>query len=225
MKQIPGKKLKAADIAEMTGLSEEQVHDIAHRHGNRISSRQVGRIQVYDERAADVFTAIADEEQKKQAGQKTAQTRHSEELRKHKGKPAPASRLSSISKTREDENTVQKQKITAGHGSVPNHLIQTVAMQGQQFSRFADRITSLEEKMVRDREEFGERIDRLERQVAAIQEQMEAVDTWITHVDSQLDQNDTRITRLAEETHTWTEYVRDELAWLRLSWWKRRQQK
>lgn len=231
MKQIPGKKLKAADIAEMTGLSEEQVHDIAHRHSNRISSRQVGRVQVYDERAADTFLAIADEEQKREAGApaahsaQPAQPEPAGNIRKPKGTPAPASRLSSISNTREDEKKTQSVQSKADPGRVPNHLINTVALQGKQFSRFADRISSFEERMERDREEFGERIDRLERQVAAIQEQMEAVDTWITHVDRHLDTQDAAMARLADETHTWTEYVRDELAWLRLSWWKRRQQK
>jgi len=84
---------------------------------------------------------------------------------------------------------------------------------------------TIEERMERDNEAFGERIDRLERQVEAIREQMEAVDVWITHVDRHLDTQDAAMARLADETHTWTEYVRDELAWLRLSWWKRRQQK
>lgn len=226
MKQIPGKKLKAADIAEMTGLSEEQVHDIAHRHGNRISSRQVGRVQVYDERAADTFTAIASEEEKRQAVTESAQPEQADEVRKPKGTPLPASRLSSISKTREDEEKkAHTQTPGRGTGAVPNHLINTVAMQGKQFSRFADRITTLEERMERDTEAFGERIDRLERQVEAIREQMEAVDAWITHVDRHLDTQDAAMARLADETRTWTEYVRDELAWLRLSWWKRRQQK
>jgi len=229
MKQIPGKKLKAADIAEMTGLSEEQIHDIAHRHGNRISSRQVGRVQVYDERAADTFAAIASEEEKRQAGAQavqSAQTGQSEGSKNPGGNPSQACRLSEISKTRDAEEKTAKTR-TPGRGTagVPNHLINTVATQGKQFSRFADRITTLEEKTERDNEAFGERIDRLERQVAAIQEQMEAVDAWITHVDRHLDTQDATITRLADETHTWTEHVRDELAWLRLSWWKRRQQK
>jgi hypothetical protein len=232
MKQIPGKKLKAAEIAEKTGLSEEQVHDIARRHGNRISSRQVGRVQVYDERAADAFLAIAEEEQQQQTAARPAQAaqpahlKQSEEVRKPKGSPSPASRLSSISKTREEEEKQEKTHPPGrGTGGVPNLLVNTVAMQGKQFSRVADRITTIEERMERDNEAFGERIDRLERQVEAIREQMEAVDVWITHVDRHLDTQDAAMARLADETHTWTEYVRDELAWLRLSWWKRRQQK
>ena len=54
---------------------------------------------------------------------------------------------------------------------------------------------------------------------------MEAVDKWIEHVDRSLETHDAHMKQLAEETHTWTEYVKSELAFLRLSWWKRRQQK
>lgn len=225
MKQTAGKRLKAAEIAEITGLSEDRIHDIAHRHGNRIPSRKVGRIQVYDEKAADLFTKIAESERTGQGNPEVVHTQKTEQNRKHREKPVKSSRLGDISKTREEENKAKIQKSPTGAAGVPNHLINTVAMQGQQFSRFADRITTLEDRMNRESEAFGERIDRLERQMAALQKQMEIVDSWITHVDGQLDQNDRQITQLAEETYTWTEHVRDELAWLKLSWWKRRQQK
>lgn len=225
MKQPAGKKLKTADIAEITGLSEEQIFDIANRHGNRIPSQKVGRIQVYDEKAADMFAAIAEKEGYNPADTPMMGKGMAKPVKKDKDKTGGLSRLNDISKTREEEKKTKAVPSGSFTGSVPNHLVSTVAMQGQQFSRFADRLTTLEEAVHADREAFGERIDRLERQVAALQEQMEVVDSWIKHVDRKLDTDDARLKQLAEETHTWTEYVRDELAWLKLSWWKRRQQK
>lgn len=226
MKPPAGNRLKTADVAEKTGLSEEQISDIARRHGNRIPSQKVGRIQVYDEKAVDMFAAIAEKEGKGKAEYQLIDEERSKSVEKQKEKNSGSSRLSSISKVRDDEEktakATQKKTFTGG---VPNHLVKTVAMQGQQFSRFADRMTKLEDAVAADREGFGERIDRLERQVAALQEQMEAVDSWIAHVDQRLDSGDARVTHLAEDTHTWTEYVRGELAYLRLSWWERRQQK
>jgi chromosome segregation ATPase len=227
MKPSAGKRLKTADIAEITGLPEEEIRDIAQRHGNRIPSQKMGRIQIYDEKAAGIFAAIADEEGK----EKTDSIRNTEERNKEavkeKEKNGATSRLSSISETRDKEEKTAK--TTAGgagpSGRVPTQLINTIAMQGQQFSRFADRLTAVEDAATADREAFNERIERLERQVAALQEQMEAVDSWIEHVDRRLDTGDARMKQLAEETHTWTNYVRDELAFLRLSWWERRQQK
>ena len=227
MKPPAEKRLKTADVAEKTGLSEEQICDIARRHANRIPSRKVGRVQIYDEKAADMFAAIAEKEK----GTKTAspdslreKNRLSEKL---SGKPDTHSRLSTISTKREAEEKTANNKAgkAAMQGHVPTHLINTVAMQGQQFSRFADRITTLEDAATADREAIIERIERLERQVCAIQEQMEAVDKWIEHVDRSLETHDAHMKQLAEETHTWTEYVKSELAFLRLSWWKRRQQK
>ncbi len=228
MKQPAGKRLKTADIAEITGLSEEEIRDIARRHSNRIPSQKVGRIQVFDEKAADIFTSLAHEE----SGKKTIPQNHEERARpavKQKGKTGAASRLSTISKTREEEEKAVKAadggKGPSPSGRVPTQLINTVAMQGQQFSRFSDRLTAVENAANADREAFKEQIERLERQVAALQEQMEAVDSWIQYVDLRLDAGDAQTRELAEETHTWTAFVRHELAFLRLSWWKRRQQK
>ncbi len=62
MKPPAGKRLKTADIAEMTGIPEEGIRDIARRHPNRIPSKKMGRIPVYDEKAAGIFSAIAEEE-------------------------------------------------------------------------------------------------------------------------------------------------------------------
>ena len=226
MKPSAGKRLKTADIAEITGLPEEEIRDIAQRHGNRIPSQKMGRIQIYDEKAAGIFAAIADEEGK----EKTDSIRNTEERNKEavkeKEKNGAASRLSSISETRDKQEKTEK--TTAGgagpSGRVPTQLINTVAMQGQQFSRFADRLTAVEDAATADREAFNERIERLERQVAVLREQMDAVDSWIEHVDRRLDTGDARMKQLAEETHTWTEYVRKELAYLNLSWWGKRQQ-
>ncbi|KAF1078976.1 hypothetical protein [Methanogenium sp. MK-MG] len=227
MKPPAGKRLKTADIAEMTGIPEEGIRDIARRHGNRIPSQKVGRIQIYDEKAAGIFTAIADEEGGEQRSPSPSKEEGAGPAVEEKGKNVALSRLSSISKTREEKEKTAK--ATTGQtypaGRLPTQLINTVAMQGQQFSRFADRLTALEVAATADREASKERIERLERQVAALQEQMEAVDSWIEHVDHRLDAGDIRTKELAEDTQTWTEYVRHELAYLRLSWWKRRQQK
>ncbi|WFN34396.1 hypothetical protein L1S32_11225 [Methanogenium sp. S4BF] len=234
MKPPGGKILKTADIAELTGLPEEDIRDIAQRHGNRIPSRKMGRIQVYDEKAAAIFSAIAQEDR----GEKTALSLNTEDISgpavKKKAKTSTPSRLSSITKSRDEEKKTAKATAgeTAPAGRVPTQLINTVAMQGQQFSRFAERLTALENAAHADREASRERIELLERQVAALQEQMEAVDSWIHYSDNRLDTGASRTAELAEETHTWTEYVRQELvhvredlAYLSLPWWKRRQQK
>jgi hypothetical protein len=227
MKPPAGKRLKTADIAEMTGIPEEGIRDIARRHPNRIPSKKMGRIPVYDEKAAGIFSAIAEEESGEERPPSPGTKKNTSPAVKETGKAGASSRLSSISNTREEkEKTVRAATGETGSGGrVPTQLINTVAMQGQQFSRFADRITTLEDTVVADRESCKERIELLERQVAALQEQMEAVDSWIEHVDRRLDAGDARTTELARETHTWTEYVRHELAYLRLSWWQRRQQK
>ena len=156
MKPPAGKRLKTADIAEKTGLSEEQISDIATRHGNRIPSRKVGRIQVYNEKAVDMFAAIADKEGNGKANPELMKKEKTELVETQKGKTGGSSHLGNISKTREDEG-----KTIAG--GAPNHLVNTVAMQGQQFSRFADRLTALENAATADREAFKEQIERLER--------------------------------------------------------------
>ena len=227
MKPPAGKRLKTADIAERTGLSEENIRELARRHSDRIPSRQMGRIRVYDEKAVGIFTAISDEEGKEKAIPHNKPEEISRQAVKEKGKSGAPSRLASISIAREGEEKTGKATSgeTGPSGRVPTQLINTVAMQGQQFSRFADRINALENTVYADREAFGERIERLERQVAALQEQMEAVDSWIQYSERRLDAGDVRTKELAEETHNWTEYVRNELAYLRLSWWKRIQQK
>lgn len=233
MKPPGGKILKTADIAEITGLPEEDIRDIAKKHGNRIPSRKMGRIQVYDEKAATIFAAIAQEDSRGKASSlpKNDEAAGAEVKKGNTGTP---SRLSSISRSRDEEKKTDK--ISAGEtapaGRVPTQLINTVALQGQQFSRFADRLTALENEVHADREASRERIELLERQVAALQEQMEVVDTWLQYSDRRQDAGDARLKELAKETRSWTEYVRqelglvrEELAYLRLSWWKRRQQK
>jgi FtsZ-binding cell division protein ZapB len=266
MKPPSERILKTADIAEITGLSEQDIRDIAHRHGNRVPSQKVGRVQVYNEKAAALFIAIAQEESGgktedlqnkketvrppvKNTSPTNASSRLSslsasrgEERKRETAGPsvkntAPThapSRLSSLSASRGEEKKRETTAIreTAPVGRVPTQLIDTVAMQGQQFSRFADRLAALENAARTDREMFRERIELLERQVAALQEQMEAVDSWIRFSDTRMDAEEARTNQLAEETHAWTEYVRGELghvrkslAYLRLSWWKRRQEK
>lgn len=236
MKPPSEKILKTADIAEITGLTEEEIRGIAQRHGKRIPSRNMGRIQVYNEKAAAVFTAIAQEESrgKTDPSQGYEETRTTRPAVKKKEQAAASSRLSSLSQSRGEEQKREKPSAgeTAPASRVPTQLINTVAMQGQQFSRFADRLMTLENAAHADREAFQERIELLERQVAALQEQMEAVDSWIRFSDTRMDAEEARTNQLAEETHTWTEYVRGELghvgkslAYLRLSWWKRRQEK
>ncbi|MDE4908680.1 hypothetical protein L0665_08690 [Methanogenium marinum] len=229
MKPPAGKRLKTADIAETTGLPEEDIRDIAQRHGDRIPSRKMGRIQIYDEKAAEIFTAIAHEERIEKEPSLHGNEDKSETAVNEKKKYTTSSRLGNISKKREEEEKAMKAtprgKDTLPSGRVPTQLINTVAMQGQQFSRFSDRLTAIEDAATADRKAFKEQIERLERQVAALQEQMESVDSWIQYVDQRMDTADAQTKKLAEETYIWTEYVRDELAYLRLSWWKRRQQK
>lgn len=94
MKPPAGKRLKTADIAEITGLSEEQVRDISRKHSNRIPSHKVGRIQVYDEKAAGIFTAIAHEDRKDrtstpQDNEERVQTSVKNEEKEEKGKTVP----------------------------------------------------------------------------------------------------------------------------------------
>ena len=227
MKPPAGKRLKTSDIAEITGLSEEKIRDLASRNSNRIPSQKMGRIHVYDEKAATIFTTIAQEEGNGKISLTSGLEEKSGASVKERGITDGPSRLGSISKTREKEEKTAKAKAgeTYSAGRVPTQLINTVAMQGQQFSRFADRLTALENTATADREASTERVERLERQIAALQEQMESVDSWIQYSDHRLDAGDAQIKGLAEETQTWTEYVRHELAYLRLSWWKRRQQK
>ena len=231
MKSPAGKRLKAADIAVITGLSEERVRDISRKHSNRIPSQKVGRIQVYDEKAAGIFMAIAHEEKKDRTStpqDNTERVQPSVKMDKMEINN-PLSRLSAISKNRDEEEKVVKAtasgKGPSPSGRVPTQLINTVAMQGQQFSRFADRLTAIEDAANGDRKAFKKQIELLEHQVAGLQEQMEAVDSWIHYVDQRLDAEEAQTKKLAKETHTWTEYVRGELAFLRLSWWKRRQLK
>ena len=227
MKPPSEKILKAADIAEITGLPEEEIRDIAQRHGKRIPSQKLGRIQVYNEKAASLFTAIAKEEGRGKSVSFQGNDETGGPVVNKKAQTDTQSRLGSISRSRDEEKKTERattgEKFPAGR--VPKHLINTVAMQGKQFSRFADRLTKLENAAHADREAFRERIGQLEDQVATLQEQMLAVDAWIHYHDTRLDADEAQTIQLAEETHAWTEYVRGELAFLRLSWWKRRSQK
>ena len=75
------KKLKAADIAEISGISEKEVKNISDEFASIIPSHTLGRIKIYEEKAVDVISKI---NSLKQSG--TA----SEDIFTQFGKAAPA---------------------------------------------------------------------------------------------------------------------------------------
>ncbi|MBQ4415330.1 MAG: hypothetical protein II861_04460 [Methanomicrobium sp.] len=75
------KKLKAADIAEISGISEREVRNISDEFASLIPSHTLGRIKIYEEKAVEVISKI---NSLKQSG--TA----SEDIFTQFGKAAPA---------------------------------------------------------------------------------------------------------------------------------------
>lgn len=75
------KKLKAADIAEISGISEKEIKNISDEFASLIPSHTLGRIKIYEEKAVEVISKI---NSLKQSG--TA----SEDIFSQFGKAAPA---------------------------------------------------------------------------------------------------------------------------------------
>jgi len=219
------KKLKIADIARETGISEEEARAIARSHPKEIPSKRLGRIKIFPEEAIDAVRRIAEKEGPIPAGaEKTEIAARGREQAGGKGKGD--SRLGAIAHQREEERRSERASATGPspslrHQGAPHHLIEKVALQEKQIQRIFARLEESEKNRLATMDALEERIGLLERQVMALGEQNRITDEWIAYVNTRLDEMAAADRTIADTTNAWASYTESELALLKRSFTER----
>ena len=220
------KPLKIADIARETGISEDEARDIARRYPKEIPSKRLGRIKVFPEQAIGAVRRIVEKEGAVTAGAEKSD-KNPDLGREHTGARGKGdSRLGAIAQQREDER--RRERVSAPGAATsprpqgaPHHLIEKVALQEKQIQRIFARLEESEKTRLATAAALDERIDLLERQVAALAEQNRITDQWIRYVDARLDEMAATDRSIAETTNAWASYTESELDLLKRSFTER----
>jgi len=187
--------LKISEIAEMAGISEEEARIIAKKHGDKIPSRSLGRIEIYEEAAVERFRKFAE----KSGAEPEAESE-------------PVSRRDRVLPRREPGRAPERG---------PPGMQDSVALQEQQIKRLTGRINGLDRQASEEREDYEVRISLLERQIIAQQKQMEVMDSWISFFEAGMEESTGRAEARQKANLSWQRETTDKITWLRLPWWKR----
>jgi hypothetical protein len=220
------KPLKIADIARETGISEDEARDIARRYPKEIPSKRLGRIKVFPEQAIGAVRRIAEKEGAVTAGPERSGKIPGRGRDETGARGKGDSRLGAIAQQREDERRRERASAPGPSTSprpqgVPHHLIEKVALQERQIQRIFARLEEAEQTRLATASALEERIDLLERQIAALTEQNRITDEWIQYVDARLDEMAATDRSIAETTNAWASYTESEIALLKRSFTER----
>jgi hypothetical protein len=221
------KPLKAPDIAEMAGVSAGDMKRIAEEYKTVIPSRVLGRVKLYEQKAAGIVEKISSMEA---AGKKTPDI-----IRELGGKVT-------VKSTREKtEEKIRKKQTTGSRGKTNSRPAEEKTPAGEapaqgSFRRKEDETAFLELKLKR----LTNRVEQLEKQlvsekaardeerkeyleiIAKITEKIDTTGKWVDYFDKKIDGLSAGQDEFNIKTREWIDYTEEELDLLKKPFWKRR---
>lgn len=213
------KPLKAHDIAKIAGISEGNMKRIAEHYDQVIPSRILGRVKLYEEKAAGIVDKISSME--------AAGKEPEEIIREFGGKIVKKSTKEKIEdKIRENQGSSAGRK-KEPEGRTPNPFNtrtreDKTAFLELKLKKLTDRVKNLEvqlkaenESRERDREEFRSMINK-------ISEKTDKTAEWVDYFDMRFDNLSSRQDEFNRNVREWIDYTEEEIDYIKTPFWKRK---
>jgi DNA-binding transcriptional MerR regulator len=201
------KNLKIADIASITGLSEEEVRNYATDYQTILPSRKLGRIRLYDAKAAQIISDIADSVSKGMDKEAIQAKFGKNKPRKRIGGENGETRQKFASKEEPPTFTPPEREIAQKSPAVEERI----ALQERQIKRLRDMIRTREQINETALRDLEERIAHIHHMLENQQRQIDNISEWVGYFDGMLDAQRSHLERQASITLDWIEYIEKEI--------------
>lgn len=219
------KPLKAQDIAKIAGISGNDMKRIAEYYDQVIPSRILGRVKLYEQKAAGVVENISSMEKAGKAPadiirelggkivKKSTKERTDEKIRKERS-----------AGNREKKQTVPTESITpapAGGGTVRRNEDKTAFLE-LKLDKLTNRVEKLETLLQAETDARKREKEEFRKIIREISENIDATAKWVDYFDRTLDGNSAGQEEFNASVREWIDYTEAEIDYLSKPFWKRR---
>ena len=225
------KILKAADIAGLTGITEEEVKRISKEFSKAIPSRDLGKVKIYEEKAAGIISGISDLTRKGLSNdeimtaiggvitKKSTKDKVSEKIRQ-----SPVS-VDNKSKKAGDKviDTAEKavNQVIKKTAAVRNFDLDKFATLELRLSKITTRLEILEKQVSENKKESEKDIEDLREMILTLDKKLSVTSEWTDYFEKSLDEYKTSQDTINENFREWIDYTDNEIDSLKQPWWKR----
>lgn len=229
---IKDKILKAADIAKLCGISEEEVKRITGEFSKAVPSRDFGRIKVYEEKAAGVISTISDLRQKglskeeifssigcvmpKKSTREKVMEKSGDSHMSQAGREKPVSAVTVI----ESAEKAVSRAISNTASSINRESDKYGALEVR-ISKLTARLEKVEKDASEQKEDSDKKYNELKEMILALDEKISVSKEWVDYFEKSLDSYKDSQDKISANLLEWTEYTERELDELKKPFWKK----
>ncbi|MDK2916875.1 MAG: hypothetical protein PWR25_1432 [Euryarchaeota archaeon] len=169
------KELKIGDIANLTGLSEQDVRALIQTYDSLFTYRTIGRAKLFPQKAVKIVQELME-----LSGRGLSPDEIAEEVRTGKKSDAPEAPAEEIERTA----APLPPEVVIDLGVMRD----TLALQERRIARLAEDLERERELRAEEAERFQKIVDDLEERLSAQQEQLALVAEWVDYFDRQMDE-------------------------------------
>lgn len=169
------KELKIGDIANLTGLSEQDVRALIQTYDGLFTYRTIGPVRLFPQKAAKIVRELAD-----LSGRGFSPDEIAEEVRSGKKQAAPAEPVEEIGRAA----APLPPEVVIEFGVMRD----TLARQERRIVTLTEELEQERELRAREAERFQKAVNDLEDRLSAQQEHLALVAEWVNYFDRQMDE-------------------------------------
>lgn len=216
------KPLKASDIAGMVGIPESEMRRIAEAYDSAIPSRTLGRVKLYEPKAAGIVERIISLESAGKSGDEIAG--------EFSGKPAKKSTKERITaKVAKNAGAVADRRGRSGPvesrppPAPPRRESEDrAAFLELKIDRLTARVERLETELKAEREKRDQDREAFSAIVSGLSEKLDITDEWVEYFDDKVERLGTRMDDDEKVTREWIDYTEAEIERLKRPFWRRK---
>ena len=220
------KPLKASDIAKIAGISGSEMKRITENYDTVIPSRLLGRVKLYEQKAAGVIEKISSMESSGKSPEdiirefggkitkKSTRERGEEKIRKNQVPGSGGKKQTSISK----KSTVPPPRTA---GATPGADDRTAFLE-LKLTKLTDRVEKLEKELEDGKRARTEEREEIMKLLAGISDKLNTTGEWIDYFDGAFDEFSSRQDEFNAGTREWIDYTEGEIDLLKMPFWKKK---
>jgi len=219
------KPLKAQDIAKIAGISGSDMKRIAENYDQVIPSRILGRVKLYEQKAAGIVENISSMEKAGKAPGDIIRELGGKVIRK-------STKERTDEKIRKDKNTGNREKkqavpaekaapAPAGGGAVRRKEDKTAFLE-LKVDKLTNRVEKLESRLQAETEAREKDREEFRKIIREISENIDVTSRWVDYFDRTLDENSAGQEEFNASVREWIDYTDEEIDYLNKPFWKRR---
>lgn len=169
------KELKIGDIANLTGLSEQDVRALIQTYDSLFTYRTIGPVRLFPQKATMIVRELAD-----LSGRGLSPDEIAEEVRSGKRQAAPEEPAEEIGRAA----APLPPEVVIEFGVMRD----TLARQERRIATLTEELEQEREERAREAERFQNAVNDLEDRLSAQQEHLALVAEWVNYFDRQMDE-------------------------------------